>query len=89
MVEKIATKRKKYLDPYLVCITKENPFDRCIYEGFLDDIEDVEWHIEEHLPRMLSLKAGKEEPIMCGKCEYCRSVKKTEIVNYHYLLDLI
>jgi hypothetical protein len=88
MVEKIATKRKKYLEPYIVAITKENPPNKGIFNGFLDEIQSMTWFIEEHIPRIINLKNGKEQPIACGKCEYCRSIKTAEIMDYHYLLEL-
>lgn len=32
--------------------------------------------IEEYAPRYQDMKQGRIEPTACGKCEYCRSVKK-------------
>lgn len=86
MIEKLATGREDFLEPYLVVVTKQNPPDKAIYNGFLSDMQAVMWHIEEHLPRIIALKEGREEPIPCGRCEYCRSVKTAEVIDYHYLL---
>jgi len=86
MIEKLATGREDFLEPYLVVVTKQQPCDKAIYNGFLSDMQAVMWHIEEHLPRIMALKEGREEPIPCGKCEYCRSVKTAEIMDHHYLL---
>ena len=31
--------------------------------------------VEVNMPRILAVKAGLEEPVFCGQCDYCRSVK--------------
>jgi len=86
-VEKIVTGREDYLEPYLVVATKETPSDKVILKGFLADIQYLLWEVEENLPRIIALKEGKEEPKGCGKCDYCRSIKTAQIMDYHYLLE--
>ena len=34
--------------------------------------------LKEILPRLIAVKSGKEQPLYCGKCDYCRSIKKLE-----------
>ncbi len=86
-IEKLATNREKYLEPYLVVITKENPSDKAILKGFLQDIELIMFDIESNIPRILGLKSGEIKPNACGKCDYCRQVKETKIMDYRLLLE--
>jgi hypothetical protein len=86
-VEKEVTGRKDYLEPYIAAISKENPCDKEVYKGFISDFDPLQWYIEDNLPKILEVKNGKREPIHCGKCDYCRSVKTANIVDYHYLLE--
>lgn len=88
-VEKIATNRDKYLEPYLVVVTKENPCDKAILKGFLQDIDLIMYEVETNIPRILALKKGEIEPKFCGRCDYCRQNKKTEIIDYRLLLENI
>lgn len=76
-------KDKKRLDTYLAVVTKQNPAD-------LELIEIPEWRrnellaeVERNMPRILSVKEGKEEPERCGTCDYCRATKKiTEPIDF-------
>jgi hypothetical protein len=81
-IERIANNRSKNLTPYLAVITKEIPPDTAIYKGFLNYKDVLLEEIERNIPRIIDLKAGIVKPKMCNRCEYCRSVKKTEIVEY-------
>lgn len=81
-VEKIATKRKSNLKPYLAVVTKETPPDAAIYKGFLNYRQVILEEVSQHIPRIIDLKAGLAEPSMCYRCEYCRSIKPTEIITY-------
>jgi hypothetical protein len=40
------------------------------------------------MPRFIAVKNGFEEPEYCGKCDYCKSVKKARIRNYNELLEV-
>lgn len=81
-IERIANKRETNLTPYLAVVTKESPPDTAIYKGFLNYKEIILEEIERHIPRIIDLKAGLVEPKMCNRCEYCRSIKNTQIVEY-------
>lgn len=80
-IEKLATGRETNLNPLLVVLTKQIPPDTGIFKGFLDYKEQVLNDIEQHIPRIIDLKAGIVEPNQCGRCDYCRKVKKTKV--YH------
>lgn len=78
-IERIANNRNDNLNPLLVVITKESPPDAAIFKGFLDYKDMILAEVEMHTPRIIDLKNGIAEPKQCGRCEYCRSVKKTPI----------
>jgi predicted adenine nucleotide alpha hydrolase (AANH) superfamily ATPase len=61
--------------PYIVAVTKENPPNKAVLH-FDENRFDFEYeYIETYLPRILEVKAGKEKPNRCEKCDYCRSTK--------------
>jgi len=85
-VERIATEREEYLDPHIIAVTKENPPDKIILKGFLDDISYILTQIEAKMPRFIAVKSGEVEPNMCGQCEYCRTIKTAKIIDYRDLM---
>lgn len=78
-IEKIATNRNENLNPLLVVVTKESPPDAAIFKGFLDYKELILADVSRRIPRIIDLKNGLAQPKQCGRCEYCRLVKKTPI----------
>jgi|WetSurMetagenome_2_1015567.scaffolds.fasta_scaffold292705_1 hypothetical protein len=82
-VEKIATGRDKNLNPIIVAITKESPPDVAIFKGFLEYKDFLLDEVEQNIPRIIDLKAGLKEPKLCNRCDYCRSVKKTPVIEFH------
>jgi len=85
-IERINAKRIERLDPHIVVITKESPPDKAVLKGFTPIIDERLAYVQIHLPRILDVKSGKVEPEHCGRCEYCRGVKKASIIDYHELL---
>jgi hypothetical protein len=81
-IEKIATNRDENLNPLLVVVTKESPPDAAIFKGFLDYKDDLLSDIKQNIPRIIDLKNDLVKPKQCGKCDYCRSVKRTPIYTY-------
>lgn len=78
---------KEKLPFYLVVATKENVVDLDIFQipqSILDSaLEDVEIMID----RFQAVKNGKQEPIHCGICDYCKKLKRAGIRNYMDLLN--
>ena len=81
-IERIATGRDKNLVPYLAVVTKESPPDTAIYKGFLYYKDTILCDVKNNVSRIIDLKAGLAQPEHCNKCDYCRSVKETEIIEY-------
>jgi len=86
-VERIAQGRTNYLTPYIVAVSKEAPPDKAVIS--LDDpmrLNRELMQIAANLPRILQVKSGEVEPVHCGRCSYCRSIKKvTDIISYRDL----
>lgn len=72
---------------YLAVATKEKVTDLDIFQvpqNILDyALQDVELQID-HFEKV---KQGLEPPVFCGKCDYCKSIKKASIRNYSELLE--
>ena len=83
-VERLAHGRDTWLSPYIVAVSKENPPDKAVID-LTDDIR-IQYElnqIEMNMPRILAVKSGITEPKKCGRCAYCRSVKKVnDIISY-------
>lgn len=78
----------KTLPFYLAVITKEEHPDLAIIEIPQWRLNAVKGLLEHYVPRFAAVKAGKEQPIRCGKCAYCRDTKViTEITKYEDLLE--
>ena len=73
---------------YLAVITKEEHPDLAIIEIPQWKLNSVEGLMEHYIHRFAAIKAGKEQPIRCEKCGYCRDTKViTEITQYEDLLE--
>lgn len=70
-----------YLEPYLIVVDKQEVPDHVVIDMGTSFIERKIEEIEDRLPRIMAVRNGLEEPISCGKCEYCRSKKKAEIIT--------
>jgi predicted nucleic-acid-binding Zn-ribbon protein len=85
-VERLATGRAERLDPHIVPVTKETPPDKIVLKGFLPVVDKHLAYVGGKMPRIIDVKYNGAEPIMCGRCEYCRGKKKASIMDYHELL---
>lgn len=71
---------------FIAAVTKEEEPDKAIMnipeEVLLQKLEIIKTVI----PRIKALKEGKEEPIRCEKCNYCKATKKiNKIIDYREL----
>lgn len=68
----------EYLEPYLIVVDKQDvPDHEVIYMG-KSFIADKLVEIENRLEHIVAVRNGEMPPEFCGKCDYCRSVKKIE-----------
>lgn len=77
-VERLANGRPEmdWLNSYVVAVSKEPIPDKAVIglvdeERYLMELEKIRMN----MPRILDLKAGKVEPVRCGKCDYCITTK--------------
>jgi hypothetical protein len=88
-VECLANNRPSgdWFDFYIVAVSKEKYPDKAVInmtdpERLVKELADV----EAHMPRILAVKAGIEEPVRCEVCDYCRSTKQlTGAIHYSEL----
>lgn len=67
----------------IVAVTKEAEPD---IEAMVVPDEDLEtslYEVEELSPRFAAIKRGEIAPVGCGKCAYCRSVKKLNGIKHY------
>ncbi|GKU81232.1 PD-(D/E)XK nuclease-like domain-containing protein [Niallia sp. NCCP-28] len=66
----------KMYKPYIVAVTKENPPNKAVLH-FDESRFGFEYeYIEMKMERFLQVKQEKVAAVNCGKCDYCRSIKK-------------
>lgn len=71
----------------IVAVSKQEPPDKGAY--LLNHRQRYDYELEEikkHLPRILSVKMGREKPRRCGGCEYCRMTKQLRKIVPYYVL---
>lgn len=68
----------KYLRPYILAVDKQDVPDHAIIDMGTDFIESKLAEIKTKLPRIIAVRNGDIQPYSCGKCEYCRSIKKVD-----------
>lgn len=71
---------------YLAVVTKERVMDRDIWQIPQSTLDMALRQVEENIGRYADVKAGYIEPHFCGKCDYCKSIKKATVRNYNELL---
>lgn len=85
-IDRINRGTDDYFLPHIIAVSKEEVPDKAVIFLGTDYIKNKLLEVEIRLDRILKVKTGLEEPIGCGKCDYCRSIKKlTQIVHYSEL----
>ena len=72
---------------YLAVVTKEPVMDRDIWQIPQSTLDFALGQVGQNIGRFAAVKAGDEEPRYCGKCDYCKSIKKASVRNYNELLE--
>ena len=72
---------------YLAVATKERTIDLDIFQIPQPILNAALIEIEQNISRYAAVKAGLEEPVYCGHCDYCKSVKAARIRSYNELLE--
>ena len=77
----------EHLPFYLAVATKERMIDLDIFQITQPVLDIALREIEQNIEHYARVKYGQEEPVYCGKCDYCKSVKAARIRNYSELLE--
>ena len=78
----------KKLPFYLAFVTKEDYPDLCIVNIDQMTLDNALNEIEMNMQSVLAVKNGEVEPIPCGKCNYCKSIKKlTTVIGINDLIN--
>ncbi|MDO4649962.1 MAG: PD-(D/E)XK nuclease-like domain-containing protein [Eubacteriales bacterium] len=72
---------------YLAVVTKEKVLDRDIWQIPQTTLDFALAQVERDIDHFADVKAGRIEPKYCGKCDYCKSIKKARVRNYNELLE--
>lgn len=72
---------------YLAVVTKEKVLDRDIWQIPQSTLDFALRQVEENIGRYAHIKEGYIEPEHCGRCDYCKSIKKARVRNYNELLE--
>jgi hypothetical protein len=76
---------EKRLPFYLAAATKEKVINFDIFQIPQDTLDFALSEICGNIERFAAVKGRKLEPISCGECDYCKSVKSAAIRNYNEL----
>lgn len=71
---------------YLAAATKERVANFDVFQIPQDILDGALSEIESNLPHIIEVKSGSVEPVACGECDYCKSVKGAKIRNYNELI---
>ncbi|WP_085829095.1 PD-(D/E)XK nuclease-like domain-containing protein [Clostridium massiliodielmoense] len=79
-IERINRAGEEYFQPHIIAVDKQDPPDKAVIFTGTDFIKDKLLEVETLLPRFIKVKNGKEKPIGCGHCDYCRSIKQLNTI---------
>lgn len=88
-IEKRVTGRDVWLVPHMIIVTKQDPPDHEVIYFDYDAIEHYLKIVENGIDRVKAVKSGKEQPIRCGTCDYCRMTKKIDRIKHYTELEVI
>lgn len=73
--------------PYIVAVSKENVPDKDILKIDEEWLEDGLKQLKSDIVEVWAVIQGKQKPIECGHCDYCRSQKKLgQVVSLNDLI---
>lgn len=82
-IDRINRNSDEYFSPHIIAVSKENVPDKAVIFSGTDFIKDKLLEVEIKMDRIMKVKNGIENPIGCGKCNYCKSIKQLDTV-VHY-----
>lgn len=86
-VERIAKEREQMLEFFIVGVSKHYIPQKEVIQIDEETINTQLNDVEAYMPHVKELLNEKVQPIGCGKCDYCRRVKKlSEPIHYSELI---
>lgn len=82
----VEIKLKQKLPFYLAVVTKEKVPNLDIFQIKQNELNEALEDVELLVDRFSKVKKGIEDPLYCGECDYCKSVKQAAIRDYSELL---
>ena len=73
----------------IVGVTKEAEPDIIAVHIPDEDLSDALYEVEVLSPRYAAIKKGEIAPVSCGKCAYCRSVKRLEGITHYQKINVL
>ena len=73
----------------IVGVTKEAEPDITAIHVPDEDLSYALYEVEVLSPRYAAIKKGEIEPLRCGKCAYCRSVKRLEGITHYKKINIM
>ena len=73
----------------IVGVTKEAEPDITAIHIPDEDLTCAMFEVETLSPRYAAIKRGEIEPVGCGKCAYCRSVKRLEGITHYQKINFM
>lgn len=75
--------------PFIIAVcTKQEYSERALLSIPQEELDMKLEFLKQYLPHIQELKENRTEPILCGKCDYCKSLAKCEkIYEYGYYFE--
>lgn len=75
--------------PFIIAVcTKQEYSERALLSIPQEELDMKLEFLKQYLPHIQELKENKIEPILCGKCDYCKSLAKCDkIYEYGYYFE--
>ncbi|WP_254904611.1 PD-(D/E)XK nuclease-like domain-containing protein [Clostridium tyrobutyricum] len=77
-IDRINRKADDYFQPHIIAVSKEDIPDKAVILLGTEFIEDKLLETEILMDRVKAVWQGREQPIRCEECDYCRATKKLE-----------
>jgi hypothetical protein len=81
-IERLATGSTKYCMPHILAVSKEDIPDKAIINMGKDFIKPTLETIEIRFDRVKDVWRGKEKPIRCEHCDYCKATKQLKEIIF-------
>jgi hypothetical protein len=79
-IERRAKERDIGITPNIVAVDKSAYPDKKIIMFKDEDLENALKEVKKNIERVIKVWRGEVKPAGCGKCEYCRSKKESDII---------